>query len=327
MSTTEHLSVDAIDHALRAAVRAPSPHNTQPWLFLVRPDHVDVWLDRDRVLAVADSTAREARISCGAALYNLWLDLTAAGRATTVQLMPDHAASDLLARVWVAGRRRPRPDEIELATVIHRRTSNRRPFLDRAVPMAARSALNRAAAAEDGTLVWLDGPGESSAYADLLRRAEASQGDDPRFQSELRRWVSGGVERDDGVSDLAAPMHPGRDEVLALRDYHGESTVERQYERDPQIAVLASRGDTAIDHLRAGQALQRILLTATLGGLSTSFISQPIEVPTGRHAVRALLGGRLHPQAALRVGYGDPTQTTRRRPVADVITVPPQPAR
>ncbi|MFC3454945.1 hypothetical protein ACFOSH_36395 [Amycolatopsis speibonae] len=44
--------------ALKAAVRAPSPHNIQPWFFRVGADVVEVHLDEDRVLLVCDPDGR-----------------------------------------------------------------------------------------------------------------------------------------------------------------------------------------------------------------------------------------------------------------------------
>lgn len=67
MSATDATLSAAIENALRAATRAPSVHNTQPWRFVVDAPVVEVHLDRERVLAVADPAAREARMSCGAA--------------------------------------------------------------------------------------------------------------------------------------------------------------------------------------------------------------------------------------------------------------------
>jgi hypothetical protein len=81
---------------------------------------------------------------------------------------------------------------------------------------------------------------------------------------------------------------------------------------------VSSPGDTVLDRLRAGLAMQRVLLSATSAGLSASFLSQPIEIPYLRAALRDLLGGPYHPQAVLRIGYGHPQAPTPRRPVADV---------
>ena len=42
--------------AVAAATRAPSIHNTQPWLFVAGPDRLDVFLDPERALTVLDPT-------------------------------------------------------------------------------------------------------------------------------------------------------------------------------------------------------------------------------------------------------------------------------
>ena len=55
---------------IEQAVRAPSSHNTQPWLFRDREGAVEVHADRSRALPVNDPHDRELHISCGAALFN-----------------------------------------------------------------------------------------------------------------------------------------------------------------------------------------------------------------------------------------------------------------
>jgi hypothetical protein len=83
--------------------------------------------------------------------------------------------------------------------------------------------------------------------------------------------------------------------------------------------VLGVTGNTAGDQLIAGQALQRVLLTATDAGLAASMISQPIEVPAAREQLRLALGRFGTPQMVLRLGYGRPGRPTSRRPVAEVL--------
>lgn len=67
MSTTDAVPHGVVDRALRAATRAPSVHNTQPWRFLVAPARIELHPDRQRVLSMADPDAREVQLSCGAA--------------------------------------------------------------------------------------------------------------------------------------------------------------------------------------------------------------------------------------------------------------------
>src|SRR5687767_3698769 len=79
---------DVLRDAVRSAVRAPSSHNTQPWLFRLRGDDVlELYADRSRALPVVDPRDRELTISCGAALFHVRAALRAAGHAGEVALL------------------------------------------------------------------------------------------------------------------------------------------------------------------------------------------------------------------------------------------------
>jgi nitroreductase len=317
--TTIHATMPpVIEAALRAATRAPSVHNTQPWRFVAGPNHIEVHLDRERLLAVADPDAREARLSCGAAVFTLWLALRDGGWGAVIDVLPDAHRPDFLASVRVGGERVTSPELRTLAAVITRRVTNRRPFIQRAVTERDRSDLVQAAASEGARLVLLDEPRSLGALAVLLRRADHLQETDPAYQVELRKWTNGRTNRDDGVPHAAGGPRPLGGNLLALRRYHSdETTVARSFEQDPLVAVLATAGDTPLDQVRAGQALQRVLLTAANAGLSASFLSQPMEVAYTRGALRQLIGGHDHPQTVLRLGYGQSVAQTRRRSVAE----------
>jgi hypothetical protein len=82
---------------------------------------------------------------------------------------------------------------------------------------------------------------------------------------------------------------------------------------DPQIAVgelrrhpmliLGTDGDAATDWLQAGEALQRVLLTATSRGLAASLFTQVLEVTATRSALRRTLRLPGPPQLVLRLGH------------------------
>ncbi len=70
--------------------------------------------------------------------------------------------------------------------------------------------------------------------------------------------------------------------------------------------------------LLAGQALQRVLLTATARGIAVSPLTQPLET-SDAWLVRDPRSGREVPQMILRLGYGLPVPPTPRRPVPEVL--------
>lgn len=85
----------------------------------------------------------------------------------------------------------------------------------------------------------------------------------------------------------------------------------------PLLAFVTTEDDTPAEWLRAGRALQRVLLGLTAAGVSASFLNQPVEVPELRAELRRQTGGRV-PQLLLRVGYGPEVPATPRRPAAEV---------
>jgi hypothetical protein len=137
---------------------------------------------------------------------------------------------------------------------------------------------------------------------------------------EVTAWTRPDVGAVDGVPRWAGGPAPEPHDLLAQRDFGGGGRAPgHDFEQDPLVGVLGGPADTPRDDVAAGLALQRVLLTATKLGLSTSLMSQPIEVETVREQLR--IGLRRHgpPQMLLRFGYGVPATPTPRRRVEDVL--------
>jgi len=309
------------DQALASAVRAPSPHNTQPWRFVVEDEVVEVWLDRERVLAVADPHGREARLACGAAAFNLQICLRANGLATVVRLLPDPAEPDLVARIRLDGNQKSTAAERKLAEAVFRRHTNRRPLLEKEVPPVVRAALKSAALTEGGQIEYLDASGRYTPVASLVRQAESLQAADPGFRAEAEFWTHRGPGSPDGVPKSASGPPARGSGLVSLRASHeNEDLPVREYEQEPLLGAVLTRDRGPHAEVRAGMVMQRVLLTATAEGLATSFLSQPFETPRTRASLDRLFAGAGQPHTLLRVGYGYPTRLTARRPVDEVLT-------
>ncbi|MFJ9832811.1 Acg family FMN-binding oxidoreductase [Streptomyces sp. NPDC101169] len=331
---TQRLDARTAAALVAQAVVAPSMHNAQPWRFRLREDEgvLELRPDLDRAMPRSDPGNRALYIGCGAALFNLRVAAAHAGLAPEVRLLPDPAEPLLLAVVRPApAAARAVPDADDLARLhpaIRRRHTSRRPFDEKDIPEDARAAL-QAAAAREGAELLFPGPWHVETVLDLVHDAESRDALHPEGMEDLRHWTRLGPEADaatDGVPEYAfgPRMRDGR---APLRDFAGRRPVADRgataFEHNPHLALLSTPGDAPADWLRAGQALERVLLEATLAGLATSLTSHALENPDLRLLVRDPVAGRGHVQMVLRLGYGPFGPATPRRPVRDVLDIAP----
>jgi nitroreductase len=319
------LSPDEVRTVLSAAIMAPSLHNSQPWRFRCTPTLIELYADTSRAVPVADPDHRELVLACGAALLNLRLAIRSLGVYPDVRLCPDPGRPDLLATVRPEASHPPNPVELRLAEAIRRRHTNRRPFADIAIPEPTRNELRRAAERERSWLAILP-TNQLAALRRLVHQAHQRQQDDPDFRTEWAHWMGRPDSSRDGVPARSAGLLPEAQDEWVLRDFSAGRARARlegkDFERAPLIAVVGSFFDSSLARLQAGQAMQRVLLTATDVGLDASFLSQVVEVPDARKQLRQLIGGGLWPQTVLRLGHGTAVSSTRRRKLEEVLEPP-----
>jgi len=314
------LSVDALAACLTAAAAAPSIHNTQPWRFEVRGAVIDVLADLDRRLSVVDPDGRQLLMSVGAAVLNLRVAMLAHGRLPTARLLPDSRRPDVVARLVQGPPVAPDHTVRTLAAAITKRRTNRLPFQSAAIPTPILSDLVDAASAEGARLTVL-GPAARNAVFGLTMMAEERLRERSSYRDELAAWLGGPPGRRDGLPRWALGPRdrdgrlPLRDFALAAPDLDLGSAA---FERHPRVVVLATRGDTPYHWIRAGQALERVLLTATARGLSATPMNQALEVPRLRRFVADEYNG-WHAQAILRIGYGGAVPPTPRRGLDELL--------
>lgn len=322
--TTGHVATALRRAAVRATL-APSVHNTQPWRIHVRPGELCISADFRRQLHVLDPTRRQLTISCGCALFNARVSLAADRIPVSVTRLPDPARPELLATLSAMGGQLSEVDGLPiLDKVIEMRQTNRRRFADETVPTEVLEALIQAAAAEDTQLFVVRDPDQRLAVATLSQHADAIENLNPAYRAELRAWTSDNPARRDGVPNLAVPHVDGSsgDEV-PIRDFDTRGTgvlpSETRSSMNQCLVLVCTDGDTGAHWLRAGEALERVLLELTLRGYAASPLTQVTEVPSARAQLRNDLGLTNYPHVMLRVGRAPTAPASRRRRLGEVI--------
>jgi nitroreductase len=313
---------ETIRAALTLAVRAPSVHNSQPWLWRVGDETVHLYADRTRHLPHTDPARRDLMLSCGIALQHFTVAMAALGWQSRVHRFPNPADPDHLASIEICGRTASEQD-IALAAAIPRRRTDRRWYSSWPVPGGDIAQMAARAARAGVALRRLDAPGELST---IIAGAVREHVNDGEYLAELSMW-SGRYSAVAGVPARNTPApephtaFPAR--IFAnpvLPQPHGAEA------RDDAgvILVLATATDDPLALLRAGEATGVVLLTATALGLSSCPLTEPLEIASTREVVRRkILGGDGFPQMLLRVGWAplnaDPLPATPRRPLTDVV--------
>ena len=306
---------------IRAATRAPSSHNTQPWFFTFDDDTVCVYADRLRSLPANDPFDRELTLSCGAALFNLRTRLAALGFEAETQLLPEGSRSDLMARVRLGSvGMETSGAEADLATGIDERRTTRGAFARTAPDPDLLERMQDAASREGAWLEIVSGEAQRSTLSELIAIGDQRQFADPTWRRELASWMHPRRSGD----GLAVPgfSRPIAKLVVSALDL-GKTTGRRDArlaDDAPCLLVLGTDLDLDEDWLKAGQALQRSLLVAAPEGLQAGYLNQPCQVAELRPRLRKLLDHDGHAQVVMRLGYPDSkVEPSPRRDVDQVL--------
>lgn len=319
----------ASTYVVRAAVTAPSLYNTQPWIFVADDQDrtIEVHADAARRLLDTDPEGRETVISCGAALFNIRLAMCHLGFNPVVESFPRPADPAFLARVTWGTHRHLVPDDERLFAALRRRHTVRGPLLAEPFPSSLADVLRENARGEGAMLDFITGRAGRRHLAELVRIAEDMRRARPECAVEQTRWTwrhfeprSDGIPADVHVTHRDSSSFAGRDYAGLARSF--PTPRQHRQSRTGQVAILSTDRDDPRAWLRAGEALQRVLLEAADQGVMAAFHTQPLEVPFLRARIRQALSGGAFPQLILRLGYAPRVRPLPRRPVAEVLRAP-----
>jgi len=320
------LETQVLKKAVLLACRAPSVHNSQPWMWVADAGVLRLFVDRHRTVPGADHWGQEAIISCGAVLDHLRVAMLAAGWRAAIERFPNPNDPDHLASIKFSPVDHVTDADLDRAAAILQRRTDR-------LPLGRPTCWDVFETVLRGTID--DGPVTLHVLPDDARPllvaasqlAEAVRRDDWLYQDELDWWTSSFV-----VNEGVPPDALASDKEDHRVDVGRWFPVRSHLDRRPavkvdwsKILVLSTAEDTRADALRCGEVLSTLLLECTMAGMATCTLTHLIEVDESRDIVRSLIEQRGQPQLLIRAGMAPQIEAlpapTPRSPLGEVLQI------
>ena len=292
---------------LRYAVLAPSGHNTQPWAFHIVDGGVEVFADYSQRLPVVDPQDRELLMSVGAAITNFRVAAAHFGFHTTVWY--DGRPEERIPVALISVEETCSPDQTlaDLFPAIQHRHTNRAPFDGSFLDPKAVSRLCDVVDRFSSTLRFILSH-EKRRVAEMVETASRAQMARPAFRAEIADWIRPDDDQHtDGLraDTLGVPPLLAAGAAWFLRQFNfgsWQGRRERRLAETAEVLLVVTAQDDRASLIRAGEALEFLLLTVVAVGLQYSFLNQPVEVEEMRDRIRALAGAKQPAQLLIRIG-------------------------
>ncbi|RJO70936.1 nitroreductase [Nocardia panacis] len=270
--------------------RAPSAHNTQPWVLTYRSDRVEIGWDPARSLPASDPTGRDLMLGLGAFVECCLIVCADAGLAMGFVPDPGDRRIGYLEPAAQPYETRYRTEDVR------RRASHRGAY--RPGHIDGFGVLADLAKSDGAQLRRLD----CHEVRLLLRAADRELFAAPAAVRELREWLRLSPHharyRCDGLTDAALSLN--RIEATGLRTALAAYPTLRHAGLGRVLAAasngpLAGDGDVIIlqsgrDTVESGRTLLRLWLELTRRGYASHPLSQIIDDPTTRARLATRLG-------------------------------------
>lgn len=303
--------------------RAPSAHNTQPWVLAYGADRVELRYDPERALPAGDPTRRDLMLSLGALVEALLIVAADGGMSVDFDARSDPAAHAVGSFIPAARAYRT----VFTSDDVERRQTSRLPYVPGSLS-GEELADTRAQLSPNAELHDI----ATRELVDLVREADRHLYESADVVAELRTWLRLG-RRDpkfdqDGlsydclaltrleaavVSLLLRPQVYPLVRRLGLHRTFGAATT-KLLDRDGTALVLAGTWDSPAELLEHGRSLYRVWLALGRRGVYTHPLSQILDCPATESELASRVGveGEHRLLSVFRAGRSEPPARSRR---------------
>ena len=301
------------------ACKAPSGHNTQPWLFKMKDAEIDIYPNFSEELPIVDPIHRELFVSLGCATENLCIAAQQKGYQTEVRITNDSVIRVLLTKDEKA------PCSSFLFPQIALRQTNRSVYNGEDIPEDSISLLKNVAKEPFvGVYFYKKGTADYTKIAKMVYAGNRLQMKNEAFKTELKKWMRYNKPHQDKTRDglsyavFGAPNVPLFIAKWAMSNAINEKTQNKSDRKkiasSSHFVLFTIKDDTIEQWIELGRTLERMLLRATKMGISHAYLNQPNEEKQlAKEMVQQLQIPHEYPTILIRLGYGKRMPYSLRR--------------
>ncbi len=306
------------------AIKAPSGHNTQPWLFKIHESGIDIYPDFTKSLPVVDPDNRELFVSLGCATENLCVAANHKGYRENVTVTDNGVIKITLSK-----------DSLNMASPLFSqipiRQTNRSIYNGDFVPDDS-IALLKSSCTESciGVHFFKNGTPEYEVISEMVYAGNRIQMRNKKFKEELQLWMRYNKKHQDATKDglsyavFGAPNIPRFIAkpiiATAINERAQNKNDRKKIESSSHFILFTTSKNTIEQWIDLGRTLERILLMTTKMEISHAYLNQPNEVSELSLEMAKRLGlSNEYPTVLIRIGYGEKMPYSLRRNIESCI--------
>lgn len=272
-----------INDILKSATLAPSVDNCQPWLFTLKDNYIEIYLDSQRAEFFGDANLTASYVTFGAVVENMIIAANHCGFSTLVEHFPPEGKNLIVRVKFIEGYKEGSP----LFNYLPVRCTNRRLYKKRPIPEDILEVVKNGAKDIAGANVYLVSDRKTIKRIALL----AKKTDWIIFKHRLLheglfkwiRWTQDEVDKTrDGLPVTSLELNRLQQKAfklisswktISLLNKFGINRIVSNHScklmnSASAVGLITMNNNSPEDYINGGRAFERIWLTGTSKGLS-----------------------------------------------------------
>ncbi len=304
--------------------KAPSGHNTQPWLFKITNTEIEIHPNFKKSLPVVDPDNRELFVSLGCAAENICIAALHKRYEPTVSITDDGI-------IHIKLTKQNCKTAAPLFPQISLRQTNRSVYNGRIIPKDSIDLLKMVDYDPFiGVHYYKNGTSEFDSISNYIYQGNSRQMKDENFIAELQQWMRYNKKHQDATRDglsyavFGAPNLPrfiAKAIISKTINEKSQNKNDRKKIKSSSHFILFTTQDNTIEQwINLGRTLERILLKTTEMGFVHAYMNQPNEVLSLSQNMAVSLGiTNQYPTVLIRIGYGKKMPYSLRKNIKELI--------